>query len=58
MSNATATLAAWEFRGAARSRWVLGTAVAFAALCLAVCSSACGRCASSGSPAWARPRRP
>ncbi len=36
MKNATATLAMWEFRAAARSRWVLGTAVAFAALCLAV----------------------
>ena len=36
MRGATTTLASWELRGAARSRWVLGTAVAFAALCLAV----------------------
>ncbi len=36
MINATTTLASWEFRSAARSRWVLGTAVAFGALCLAV----------------------
>ncbi len=36
MIRATATLASWELRSAARSRWVIGTAVAFAALCLAV----------------------
>ncbi len=36
MRHETATLASWEFRGAARSRWVLGTALAFAALCLTV----------------------
>lgn len=36
MSHPVAILASWEFRGAARSRWVLGTAVAFAALCLGV----------------------
>ncbi|MBL8777134.1 MAG: ABC transporter permease subunit [Acidimicrobiales bacterium] len=36
MNHPLAILASWEFRGAARSRWVLGTAVAFAALCLAV----------------------
>ncbi len=36
MKSATASLASWEFRGAARSRWVIGTAIAFAALCLAV----------------------
>lgn len=36
MRRDVATLASWEFRGAARSRWVLGTSVAFAALCLAV----------------------
>lgn len=36
MSGATSTMASWEFRGAARSRWVLGTAISFAALSLAV----------------------
>lgn len=36
MTGATTTLASWEFRSAARSRWVLGTAVAFGALCFAV----------------------
>lgn len=36
MNRPTVTLASWEFRSAARSRWVMATSVVFAALCLAV----------------------
>ena len=36
MRGAAAALAGWEFRGAVRSRWVLGTAIAFSALALLV----------------------
>lgn len=36
MGDSTRAFAAWEFQAAARSRWVVGTAGAFAALCLAV----------------------
>lgn len=36
MKGAIRAQATWEFRAAARSRWVIGTAVVFALLCLAV----------------------
>jgi Cu-processing system permease protein len=36
MSSPVVALASWEFRGAVRSRWVVGTAVAFSALALLV----------------------
>lgn len=36
MRGATRAMAKWEFQSAARSRWVIGTAAAFALLCLAV----------------------
>lgn len=36
MNGPTLAVAGWELRGAVRSRWVLGTAVAFAAIALAV----------------------
>ncbi len=36
MSGPILALTAWEYRNASRSRWVIGTAVAFALLCLAV----------------------
>lgn len=36
MMGATGAQANWEFRAAARSRWVIGTAIVFALLCLAV----------------------
>lgn len=36
MRGATRAMAKWEFQSAARSRWVIATAVAFALLCLAV----------------------
>lgn len=36
MNGPTVAVAGWELRGAVRSRWVLGTAVAFAAIALAV----------------------
>lgn len=34
--SATSALAGWEFRAAVRSRWVLGTAIAFSGLALAL----------------------
>lgn len=34
--SATLAMAGWELRGAVRSRWVIGTAVVFAAMCLGV----------------------
>jgi Cu-processing system permease protein len=34
--NGALTVAGWELRGTVRSRWVLGTAVLFGAMCLAV----------------------
>lgn len=36
MNGPTLAVAGWELRGAVRSRWVLGTAAAFAAIALAV----------------------
>ena len=36
MSGPIRAMAGWEYRNASRSRWVIGTAVAFALLCLAV----------------------
>lgn len=36
MADSTRTIAAWEFQAAARSRWVIATALVFAVLCLAV----------------------
>lgn len=36
MSRPTRAMAVWEFQAAARSKWVIGTAVAFGLLCLAV----------------------
>jgi len=36
VSGPVRAMAGWEYRNASRSRWVIGTAVAFALLCLAV----------------------
>lgn len=36
MSHPTKAMAVWEFQAAARSKWVIGTAIAFGLLCLAV----------------------
>lgn len=36
MSGPILAMSGWEYRNASRSRWVIGTAVAFALLCLAV----------------------